>query len=371
MSTLGSTVAGTVERGGQLAAVGIAFGWHLVINLPAVLGAWSQYRVSWLAGAGWLVYTAVGVVATLRLYRRWTVPAWPFIAVLLVVDGLTFAVIPQGEGDMLFFGANWAWGTIGWFAVILLWGRRVATLVAVMAANAAIALVAVLVNHDDLAVDLSRFVMFVYATAVLPIALLAAINALRQMAAGAAATAAAQAAVEAERAGAVRAQRDRRDRLAIVQRAAGSVLADLATGRADPADPAVQRRCALAAGRLRRLIAESDDVPDPLLHELRACVDVAERRGVPVEFVAVGDVPALPVPVRRLLAEPLAAVLAGARDWARLTVVAHEAEVVVSVTTPGGDVPDGRSSWAVDGVVDYWYERDEDLLWTQTRWRAT
>jgi hypothetical protein len=230
--------------------------------------------------------------------------------------------------------------------------------------------VAVLVSHQVLSVDLSRFVMFVYATAVLPIALLAATNALRQMSEGAAATAAAQAAVEAQRAGAVRAQLDRRDRLVIVARAAGSVLDDLASGRADPGDPAVQRRCALAAGRLRRLIAESDDVPDPLLHELRACVDVAERQGVPVEFVAVGDVPALPVPVRRLLAEPLATVLAGARDWARLTVVADEREVVVSVTTPGGDVPDGRSSWAVDGVVDYWYERDEDFLWTQTRWRA-
>jgi hypothetical protein len=363
----GATVATTVERGGRLAAIGIAFGWHLVMNLPAIVAEWPEFRVPWAAGAGWLLYTVVGVIAALRLYGRVRVPTTPLIAVLLLVDVLSFATVPDGE---IFAAANWAWGTIGWFAVIVLWGRRVGALVAVMAANAAIAFVGVLAHNGELAVDLSRFVMFVYGTAVLPIALLAAMNALRVTSEGAAASAAAQAAVEAERAGAVRAQHERRERMAIVTRAAGSVLADLADGRADPGDPAVQRRCALAAARLRRLIAESDDVPDPLLHELRACVDLAERQGVPVELVAVGEVPPLPIPVRRLLAEPLAAVLASARDWARLTVVADEAEVVVSLTTPAADVPDGRSSWAVDGVVDYWYERDEDLVWTQTRWRA-
>jgi hypothetical protein len=362
-----ATVAATVERGARLAAVGIAFGWHLAVNLPAIVAAWPDLRWPWAALGGWLLYVLVGVLASVRIYRRLPVPTVPLLAVLLLVDVLTFAIVPAAE---TFHAANWAWGTIGWFAVLVLWGGRVTTLVAVMVANAAIAFVAVLLYSGDLAVDLSRFVMFVYGTAVLPIALLAATDALQVTAQASAASAAARAVVEAERAGAARAQQDRRERLAIVTRAAGAVLADLARGRADPADPDVQRRAALAAARLRRLIAESDDVPDPLLHELRACVDVAERQGVAVDLVAVGQVPPLPVPVRRLLAEPLAAVLAGARGWARLTVVANDDEVVVSLTTPDADVPDGRSSWVVDGVVDYWYERDEDLVWTQTRWRA-
>ncbi len=50
------------------------------------------------------------------------------------------------------------------------------------------------------------------------------------------------------------------------------LLSALASGTADPADPAVQRACAVEAARLRRrLFAEADDTPDPLVHELHAC----------------------------------------------------------------------------------------------------
>ena len=42
------------------------------------------------------------------------------------------------------------------------------------------------------------------------------------------------------------------------------LLQDLAAGRANPADQPVRRDCAIAAARLRRLFAESDDAPDPL-----------------------------------------------------------------------------------------------------------
>ena len=72
------------------------------------------------------------------------------------------------------------------------------------------------------------------------------------------------------------------------------LLQDLAAGRANPADQAVQRDCAIAAARLRRLFAESDDAPDPLIHELLACADVAERRGVAADLEAVGGIPAVP-----------------------------------------------------------------------------
>jgi hypothetical protein len=98
---------------------------------------------------------------------------------------------------------------------------------------------------------------------------------------------------------------------------------------------------------------------------------VAERQGVPVDLIAVGELPELDVAIRRRLAEPLAATLATARDWARVTVVAQPDEVVVSLTTPATAGPAKEShSWPMDGVVDYWYERDEELVWTQTRWRA-
>ncbi|SNS84768.1 hypothetical protein SAMN05421812_10233 [Asanoa hainanensis] len=365
----GAAVVSNVDRGGRMAAVFIAFGWHIGVNVPGLVGGWDDYRVPWAALAGWVLFSLVGVLATARLFYGFAVPVVPLLAVLLIVDVLVIAVVPDGG----FFNAyNWAWGTIGWFAILLLYDRGVAALVAVLAANAAFGLIGVVAaNTGSGAVDLSRFVMYVYGTGVLPIALVAAMGVLRDTARSAAANEAARAALESERLGAAHAQRERQHRLGIVSEAGGALLHDLATGRADPADPDVQRACALAAAQLRRLIAESDDVPDPLLHELRACVDVAERQGVPVDLIAVGELPVLDVAIRRRLAEPLAATLATARDWARVTVVAQPDEVVVSLTTPATAGPAKEShSWPMDGVVDYWYERDEELVWTQTRWRA-
>lgn len=372
-------VAATVERGPRIAAVVIAFGWHVAINLPAVLTNWQYYRLPWAVGAGWLVFTAVGALAAKNLLRRTPASSWPLIGVLLLVDVAVFACTPAA---LLFDSANFGWATLGWFVVLLLWGRRIPALVAVLAVGAAIALVGVLTARGAGSADLSRYAMAVYGNATLPIAMMIAINLLSALAGSTARTAAARTALETERAAAGRMHQARRDRLAALDRTAGAILTELAEGRADPADPAIQRRCALEASRLRRLIAESDDVPDPLLHELRACVDVVERNGLPVDFVAVGVLPPLPVEIRRQLAEPLTATLAAANRWARLTVVGQPDEVVVSLTTPG---PSTITAEPVSGVgdtidmdgdgsasaVEYVYEENEELVWVQTRWRAT
>ncbi|MBM0205193.1 hypothetical protein JNW90_20665 [Micromonospora sp. STR1s_5] len=128
----------------------------------------------------------------------------------------------------------------------------------------------------------------------------------------------------------------------------------------------------LAAARLRRLIAESDDVPDPLLHELRAAADLAERNGLPIDLVTIGTPPPLPVEVRRRLADPLTGTLADARGWARLTVVSGSDEVVVSLVTPDREGPESTGpppGEHDDGPVQYLYERDGNIRWAQTRWR--
>ncbi|WP_157756894.1 hypothetical protein [Plantactinospora sp. KBS50] len=363
-------VAATADRATRIAAVVIAFGWHLAINLPAVLGSWSVYRWPWAEGAGWLVFAAVGLVAAYALLADVPVPAWPLLALLLGADAVSFAFVP---GDLLFHAANWGWGTLGWFVALVLWRHRIAALIGVLAAGAGIALVALLAAGATRAADLSRFGMYVYGTVTLPIILVVGAHALRRLATGTAGTAAAQTALDAEQSAAVLTRRERQERLALVSRTAGTVLAELADGRADPADPAVRRRCALAAGRLRRLIAEADDAPDPLLHELRACADLTERRGLAVEFVVVGELPALPVQARRQLADPLVAALATARDWARLTVVGGPDEVVVSVTTgPSADPDPAADTSGSDGHgVEWFSEHDEEMVWTQTRWRAT
>ncbi|MBM0279286.1 hypothetical protein JM949_30610 [Micromonospora sp. STR1s_6] len=219
---------------------------------------------------------------------------------------------------------------------------------------------------------MARYVMYVYGTFSLPVAVFVGSAVVVGLARERAAVAAAGHAMAAERDAAERGVQERRDRLTLVSSAAGRVLAELAAGQADPNDPEVQRRCVLAAARLRRLIAESDDVPDPLLHELRAAADLAERNGLPIDLVTIGTPPPLPVEIRRRLADPLTGTLADVQDWARLTVVSGPDEVVVSLVTPDREGPEATGpppGEHDDGPVRYLYERDGNIRWAQTQWR--
>ncbi|WFE41992.1 hypothetical protein [Micromonospora sp. WMMD998] len=362
-------VADASDRGARLVAVVIALAWHLVIGLPAVLEAGPGMAAPAVVAVGWLVTAFVGAATGVRLLRGRLPPARRLAVVLLVVDAAVFAA--AGE-RFLFTSANWVWGGLAWFFLLALWQRPVRWLLALLAAHATIALVAVVLHGATAPADLSRYAMYVYGTSTLPVAVFAGAAALTALARDRAGAAAATLAVTAEREAAERAQGERQARLALVSGTAEEVLAALAAGDADPADPAVRRRAVLAAARLRRLIAESDDVPDPLLHELRAAADLAERNGLPIDLVAVGTPPELPVDVRRGLADPLTAALAGAHGWARLTVVAGPDEVVVSLVTPEHDGPDDPvAPPGGAGPVEHLHERDGEIRWTQTRWRRT
>lgn len=144
------------------------------------------------------------------------------------------------------------------------------------------------------------------------------------------------------------------------------LLRGLAERQLDPGDPVVRQRAAVEAARLRRLFVETDDTPHPLLHELRACADVAERRGVRVALLSYGDLPELPASVRRELADGALLVLAAAATRARVTVVTSPEEVVVSV------VADAPPETLVEPpgplTVSSTYDQEEDQLWWETRW---
>ncbi|WP_433387147.1 hypothetical protein [Micromonospora sp. KLBMP9576] len=361
-----AAVADASDSGARIAAVVIALAWHAAIALPAALGARAQFTAPAVVLAAWLLVAATGVLAGLRLLRGAALPAWPVTALLLGVDAAVFAAAGKGQ---LFTAANWVWGTLGWFFVVALWGRPASRLVAVLGAHSLIALLGVLGHGATAPADLARYTMYVYGTLTLPVAVLVGSTAIAGLARQRAGAAAATHTARAERDAAERARRERGARLTLVSGAAEEVLAELADGRADPADPDVQRRAVLAAARLRRLIAESDDVPDPLLHELRAAVGVAERNGLPIDLVTIGSPPPLPVQVRRRLADPLTAILADARGWARLTVVADADEVVVGLVTPDRAGDDTAEPPGYDGPVEYLYERDGEIRWAQTRWR--
>ena len=170
---------------------------------------------------------------------------------------------------------------------------------------------------------------------------------------------------------------DRQRRYRGIGQAVRQLLAGLATAELDPAEARVQQRCAVEASRLRRLIAEHYDAPSPLLHELRACADVAERRGVAVTLETAGILPRIPVQVRRALTEAPIHVLATARTQVRVTVVsvADPPEVEVSVVADAeadGALarPTGGGADGAHGVEVTWSSEGEGKdRWVRTHWR--
>ncbi|MFC0106632.1 hypothetical protein [Kibdelosporangium aridum] len=110
-----------------------------------------------------------------------------------------------------------------------------------------------------------------------------------------------------------------------------AVLAGLAACSLNPGDPSTRRQCSLGAAKIRRLFAER--APDPLLDELRGCIELAERNGVSVRFAERGQRPAVPPDARRMLTEPVVAMLATAASTARVTVVGSGESVTVSVVS--------------------------------------
>ena len=162
-------------------------------------------------------------------------------------------------------------------------------LLAAMAANTLITLAILLVIRDMTRVDLARFAMVVLGAGAIQVALAAGGRTLEAVAQRAYEARSALAEAATARAAAERVHADRQRRYREIGQAVRELLSDLAAGRLDTADPQVQRRCAVEAARLRRLIAEHDDTPDPLIHELRACADVAERRGVAVSLHTAGE----------------------------------------------------------------------------------
>jgi hypothetical protein len=321
--------------------------WHVANDLAALASWAGTYRSVAAEVLAWLALAGVAVAGGFRLVtgRSGRAADRALAGVVLVACAVATAAVP---GDALLSGAGWAWGAAGWFGLLVLLRRPLAELGVLIAANSA-ATLAVLAYDGMLdRVGLARFATVVYGTAALQLTVAVAARALDATGRRAAEVAAAGSAVRRRRQVADALHAMRQDRYATLHRGLAPLLTGLADGALDPGDGAVRRRCAVEAGRLRRLFAETDDVPDPLVHELRACADIADRRGVLVDLQVRGRVPELDREARRSLTERPLVALAAAERYARVTVVARHDEVAVSVVADTADSADG---------------------WVETRWR--
>jgi hypothetical protein len=369
-------VAGRYARGTALAAVLITGFWHVGNNVTAIVVGWSAYRWPALTVAAWLAYAVIAAVAAAPLlsYRpqlESTVPLrasepraiWP-LAVAAIGLTVASALACRPEQDFI-TPPNWGWGAAGWLGVLLFWHRRLRTLVGFLGLNTAASLAMMLLAGQDDRIDLSRFMMVIVGSSALQLGFAGGTRALNAAADWAAQASAKHAAAVLRQTVANEIHEARQLRYEALQRTAARLLGALADGTADPGDAEVQRRCAAEAARLRRLFVEIDDLPHPLVHELRACADVAERKGVVVDLVAIGAVPVLSREVRRGLAEATIEALAATRSRARLTVLGTGERVVVSLVADC-DAIEVAPRPAPDVAARVW--TDNGRVWIEASW---
>lgn len=336
----------------------ITYGLDLPKLLSAGPGSYTSLTPQYIAmGTYTLVALWVGVAIWRDTKSTWW--RWPLVALVFIVSIMaTESVVPE-----LRLGVpHWSEADSAWSLVLLLLDVRPLVFVGVVVAQYAVTLIQVAIGGDSAvtfsgAVNATVIVM-AYQMAVGMIAMV-----LRGIAVSAAKIARDEEQLRTSEAVAEQLHNDRKDRYAGLADSTAPLLAGLASGDLDPGDEYVQRLCAVDAAKMRRLFAEG--TPDPLLHELRACIELAERNGVSVRFAERGNRPIVPTEARRILTEPAVAVLATAASAARVTVVGTEETVTVSVVSdsPPDVVPDIRLHGIRMSTL-----RSGEQIWVEVTW---
>lgn len=343
------------------ALVVVVFGNQVGLTLPSLVGhphgtaAWIAYALLTSVLAVVSGHVAVGAAGL----RRGVAAC--LTAVVLAASALAAVALPA---EASFGPADWAFGLIGWYLLLVLleWPR---VMVAVLAAHLCFSL-AWFAHAGDGDVGNAGVVVLSGTSFQLGVLVMARVV-LRDARLAAAAAAEREAARTREE---LMRQREQ-DLRAGFEGQLGAwlpLLADLADGVVSCGDEATRLRCSVAAVQLRRLFAENDDVPDPLLHELTTCVDVAERRGVVVSLAVSGTAVEVPTEVRRELVAPMARALAVAGGRAKVSLLRTGAEVRVAVVADAPAAPPRAAEEPVSVTVET--SVHSGLVRSEARWRT-
>jgi hypothetical protein len=350
------------QRAYTIAVIFLVAGWHLAGAGGQLLHNRPAYTSFAFQCAMWLVMAlaiTAGSVLVLHGTPGWF-PAWSVAVIALAASTAAAAATPAGQ----MLALNWSWGSAGWIGVLVLLRRRFTELASFLAAEA-LAILGVQVWDGLNRTDLAGFLALLAWSTGAQVAVAAGVRAL-DVAAGQAAAATRREHAARERAATAEVIRAARHaRWLALQESAGPLVAELAAGTADPGDAQVRTRSAVQAARLRRLLAEGDEVPGSLIHELHASADVAERRGVAVEIETAGLLPQVPGPARRVITDAAIAILTAARSQARITLATVAAGIAVSfVADTGAAVP----LPAAGAGVTIEQQQDGGTLWAEARW---
>jgi hypothetical protein len=373
-SLMTSPSADRFARAFDQATVVVVAVWQIGAAGTALLVYLGSYAVPLIAACAWLLQLAVIIAASVPLLQRCVDSrmTWVLLAVDLAAGVMVVAVSPPRE----IFRLDWAYTTVGMIGVLLLLHGPVRRLLVFLAVNAGTVLAALVIGGSADRHHLSGFVTVFYASASIQLAMMAAARVFDFTAQGATDVAAEEAETATREAVIAQVVRARRARYQAAREVVVPILRGLADGTVDPADPIARHRCATAEAMLRQLMTRQDDLPHPLLRLLQHGIDSATRRGAVVDVAAVGPLPSVPPEVGTALTEPSLSVLAGARSYARITVVQiGPDEVTISVLADGtapaevGPAVGFSAGGVLRGDVTIATDRDGDLFWLEARWR--
>jgi hypothetical protein len=339
-------------------------GWHVLSVLPIVLSGWLAHGLA-LGAALWLAFAVVGGVSAWVVVRGGgRSMTLPLTACPILLAGSTIGSFALPGG--IFGTYNWPFAVMGWFGLVALWRQRLGALMALFTANVLIGVAALVVQGEAGPLGFARLIEQVCGVSILQVTIYVGSRAVAATARSGAEAADAASRTKVAEMAAEANRRTRRTRYEAIRETAIQLLQRMAAGQLDLADPGTRQLVAVSVTQLRSDLAEADDVQDLLLHTLRACADAARRRGIAVDLIPpAGTLPAVPAQARRALTEPIIHGLAAATAWARVTVVASAAEIIVAM------VADTR--WQVslpephDGV-EVNRDQEGEVLWIQARW---
>jgi hypothetical protein len=335
---------------------------QLGLGIAPLLRHHSSYRPPVAADLAYVTLAGVTALCALWVLRRKPLPRSTAAGGTLVVLAASSAATAALPPDAFFREPHWSFGLVGWHLLVLLADRPPALLTA-LAAHTAASVTQFLLGGAPTRTELGDAAIVLFGVTVFQLAIAGLIRLLDRRAGEAAAAAAERERLAIRAALAAQAGRDLRTGFAEQLGATLPLLAGLADGTVDPRTPDARARCALAAAQLRRLFAENDDVPDPLVHEVTACLDVAGRRGIVVTLAVSGDVVDVPAPARRDLTAPVLTALAAARTRARVSVLRTPELVRVAV------VADGSAEVTGSAAVPVTSHSRDGQTWMEARWR--
>jgi hypothetical protein len=329
---------------------------QLVLTLPQLVET-PHGPAAWVAYV--LLTSTLGIVAGNVAAARPELPAWLAVAPL-AASVLATTALPAGAS---FAPPDWAFGLVGWYLLLVL-VERPAMLLAALSAHICFSIAWFAHTGNG---DVGTAGVVILSGTSFQLGILVITRVLHRDA-----RLAAEAAAEhnAARTREELARQREQDLKAGFEGQLGAVLpllADLADEQVSVADQTTRLRCSVAAVQLRRLFAENDDVPDPLLHELTACVDVAERRGVVVSLAVSGTATPVPTEVRRELVAPMAQALAVANGRAKVSLLRTATEVRVAVVT---DAPETLPETGAAEAVTVETSVHSGLVRSEARWRT-